>query len=169
MKLIGKGLLSKVYQLNEKQVLIKSVCYVKECLGNEWVRSTIFPTLQRTDNYGEYICEYYPKVKSLKESLEPKQYAIYQELRRLSIGFVKNKYDLLDEWRKQFETVTNKRFKDGLLEMCDEICNYGTQISFEISPRNVAVKNGKLILLDCFFVADQAEKIRSTKNKRYAY
>lgn len=169
LKLIGKGLFSKVYRLNDKQVYIVSVCNAKECISMDWHQSKgIFPVYE-SEEMGEYICEYYEPVKSLKESLSPAHYEIYKNLRSLSVFNVKNDYDLLDAWREQFKTVKNKKFRDALLDMTDNLCNWGTKLSFEISPRNVAVKNGKLILLDVFFFVDQREKVSTAKRKRYAY
>lgn len=168
MKLIGKGMFSKVYLLNEKQVLIKSTCHVKECLSMNWEHSTIFPKIMSTDD-NDYICKHYPKVKSLKDSLREDHYKIYQELRNLSVGYIRNPYDLCSAWHKEFKKISNKRFRDGLTNMLDNLCNYGTQIQFEISPRNVAVDNGRLILLDCFFMQNQADEIRNSKSKRYCY
>lgn len=165
LKQIGKGLFSKVYRLNENEVLIKSICQVKECISNEWHNSVdIFPELKRVEDE-TYICEYYDAVKSLKESLNPEHYAIYKELRSLSVGYVKNPYDLYSEWYKQFETLSNIEYKEALLDMIDNLSNYGSQISFEISPRNVAVKEGRLILLDVFFMQDQANHVRGSKSK----
>lgn len=159
MELIGKGAFSKVYKLNEKQVLIKSVCYAKECISLN-INSKWFPKLERTD-YNEYICEYYPKVKSLKEALKPEQYKIYQELRKLNV-YCNNSYDYLDGWRKEFKKLKNTSLKNSLLEVLTDLSNYGTQIGFEISPRNVAVKNGNLILLDVFYMRDQLERVRKS-------
>lgn len=167
MKLIGKGLFSKVYQLNEKQVLIKSTCHVKECITMEWHNSTnVFPVLERTDEYQEYICEYFEPVKSLKNALDAKHWEIYQNLRTLSVGYVKNNYDLLDEWRKEFKNIKSKKYRDALLDILDHLSNYGSDISFEISPRNVAVKNGKLILLDVFFIQSQRTEMYNKKSSR---
>lgn len=162
LKQIGKGAFSKVY-LMDKQVLIKSSCHVKECISHEWHNSTgVFPKLIGVD-FGEYLCEYYPPVKSLKESLCTKHWEIYKDLRGLSVGHVRNRYDLLDEWRKQFKKVKDKKFRNALLDMTDQLCNWGTRISFEISPRNVAVKNGKLILLDVFFFEDQLDDVKQKR------
>lgn len=160
MELIGKGTFSKVYKLNEKQVLIKSVCYAKECISLN-MDSKWFPKLERTD-YNEYICEYYPKVKSLKETLKPNHYKIYQELRKLNV-YCANSYDYLDAWRKEFKKVSNTSVKNALLEMLDDLANYGTEIGFEISPRNVAVKDGNLVLLDVFYMRDQLDSVRKMK------
>ena len=41
--------------------------------------------------------------------------------------------------------------KEALLEMVDGLRNYCEAVAFEISPRNVTVRSGKLVLLDCFF------------------
>lgn len=157
MQLIGKGAFSKVYKLNEKQVLIKSVCYAKECISLN-LESKWFPKLEKTD-YNEYVCEFYPKVTSLKSSLIPEHYKIYQELRKLSV-YCTNSYDYLDAWRKEFKKISNKSLKNALLKVLDDLGNYGTQIGFEISPRNEAVKNGNLILLDVFYMRDQLEHVR---------
>lgn len=171
MKLIGKGLFSKVYQLNEKQVLIKSICYTKEAYSMDWHNSkNIFPVMERTNEYQEYICEYYPKVDSLKDYLLPEHYEIYKNLRSLSIGYIENKYNLLDAWRKEFSKVSNRKYRLALLDMLDVLSNYGSDIQFEISPRNVAVKKGKLVLLDCFFLTSQRDKIQDKiKHRAYAY
>lgn len=157
MELIGKGTFSKVYKLNEKQVLIKSVCYAKACISLN-LDSKWFPKLERA-GYNEYTCEFYPKVKSLKTTLKPKHYKLYQELRKLSV-YCANSYDYLDAWRKEFKKVSNKSLRNVLLEVLDDLANYGTQIGFEISPRNVAVKNGSLILLDVFYMIDQLRDVR---------
>lgn len=163
MELIGKGAFSKVYKLNDKRVLIKSVCYAKECLSIN-VNSVWFPKLRRVD-YNEYVCEYYPKVKSLKESLNPDHYRLYQELRKLRV-YCENPNDYYNLWREEFQKVSNRSLKTTLLDFLDHLCGYGTQIGFEISPRNVAVKNGKLILLDVFYMQDQLRHVRNNSRKR---
>lgn len=169
LKKIGQGLFSTVYRLNETQVLIKSTDYVKECLSMQWHDSEgIFPEIERVDNEF-YTCKYYEPVKSLKNSLNDEHYAVYRELRDLSIGFIKNSHDNYFKWREQFQTVSNEEFRYALINMIDNLTNYGTEISFEISPRNVAVENGRLILLDVFFFKDQANKIRTSKSKRQRY
>lgn len=166
MKLIGSGLFSKVYQLNEKQVLIKSTCSVKECLSL-FIDEKHFPKLERID-CEEYLCEYFPKVKSLKSELCENDYKVYQELRKLDTHTI-NKYDGLDKCREEFKKIKNRSFKTSLMNALDDLANYGSDIRFEISPRNVAVKNGKLILLDVFFMQNQADQIRNSKKNKYTY
>jgi hypothetical protein len=50
-----------------------------------------------------------------------------------------------------------------MLDALDACANYGNDVCFEISPRNVAVKNGKLVLMDCFFMADKLQEIQAEK------
>jgi hypothetical protein len=111
--------------------------------------------------------EYFEPVKSLKDNLKPEHYQLFRELSKLRISHVPNRYNLADKWREQFKTISNKKYKNALLDMVDVLGNYGTDINFECTPRNVAVKNGKLILLDVFFMDSQANEIRSSKRKSY--
>lgn len=161
MKLIGKGLFSKVYKIDDETVFIKTTDSVKECLsyvgGNDY-----FPVINRTDEQGEYTCRYYEKVSSLKNSLDPDQYKLYQELRKLDT-FTHNMFD----GYSTFETVSDENLKECLHEVLGELSNYGSDIRFEISPRNVAVDNGKLVLLDVFFLQSEANAVRN-KNNTYA-
>lgn len=163
LKLIGSGSFTKVYELNSKQVLIHSVDYVKECNAYFGLSDFGFPKIKRlSDNI--YLSKKYNKVVSLKNELRPKQYEIYKELRGLSVPYNTKPYDYLNEWRKVFYTVKNSKFRNALLEALDNLSNYGSDISFEISPRNVAVEKGNLILLDCFFLRSQLDKTRKQKN-----
>ena len=168
LKLIGKGMFSKVYQLNDKEVLIKSNDLAKECICY-MVESDLVPDIEQIED-GIYKMEYFPKVKSLKDSLDMDQYKLYQELSKLniSIGMHTRKNDYYFLWREQFETISDEEVREDLLNVIDCMCNYGADVRFEISPRNVAVKNGKLVLLDCFFFASQLEDVRNSK-KRYSY
>ena len=157
MKLIGEGEFTRAYLRPDGKVLLKSICPIKECMSYGWFpESRLFPKLEHIDcddHSKFYLTEYYPKVSSLKDSLNEKHWAMYKELQKLPKGFGVYKYDKLDFWRETFPTLKNKRLRDTMMEALDACSNYGTSICFEISPRNVATKNGKLILLDCFFQA----------------
>lgn len=158
LPLIGKGLFSKVYKLNEKQVLIKSTCWSKECLAL-FVNAKHFPKLEVVGEK-EYVCEFYPKVKSVRDSLKPAHYEVYQQLRqidRMTIGGY-------DDLKNLFSTISNKSFREALLEVLDDMTNYGLDVCFEISPRNIAVKNGNLILLDVFLFKTQVREKRRIAN-----
>ena len=170
LKLIGKGVFTKCYQKDEKTVILHSKCPLKECMSFGWFPDTpLFPKLERIDylDDGEtqvYEMKYYPKVKSLKNNLKESQWKIYKELvriRRENINTPKNHHMLYNHWQKAFKTIKNRRVKDIMLQALDACANYGSDICFEISPRNVAVDKGKLVLLDVFFMYSKLQEVRS--------
>lgn len=182
MKQIGKGAFSTVYRMNKHKVLIKSCCNAKECMSMGWFPETpLFPTLERigTSDCGEfffYTEKYYEKVRSLKYNLTAFEYGFYKELKELFFSFVmpENKHNLIDAWREQFAKLPNKYHhkRRMLMEAVDAMGNYGSDVCFEISPRNVAVQGKKLVLIDCFFMHSQNEKIkqeRMQKQQKYWY
>jgi hypothetical protein len=157
-KLIGRGSFTWAYLIPNEKVLLVSRCPIKECMSFGWFpESPLFPTLEclgwaDKEDFKEYEMEYYPKVRSLKNNLDPDQYQIYKDLRALQLPFgILNKHDYFQEWHKLFDTLQNEELRDIMKEALDACSNYGSDIGFEISPRNVATKNGKLILLDCFY------------------
>lgn len=157
MKCIGKGAFSTVYQKTPKKVLIKSTDNVKECMSFGWFpASSMFPKVKRIDvgnEYSFYEMKYYPKVRSLKNNLKPFEYEFYKVLRSLTPVWNINPYDRYYELHWLFDTIPNKfhHRRQVLKDTLESLSNYGTDIGFEISPRNVAVDRGKLILLDCFY------------------
>lgn len=46
-----------------------------------------------------------------------------------------------------------------ILEALDACLNYGSSVRFEISPRNVAVQDGQLVLLDCFYLQSTLNEV----------
>lgn len=173
MKLIGQGSFSKVYQKDKNTVLIYSNDPIKECLSWDFFPSSrLFPKVERIDylddGRGIYEMPFYPRVTSLKNTLKPSQYESYKELRRVfqysSTIHINNKYDGYTRLFKAFKTIKKRHLRETMLQALDACSNYGPDIGFEISPRNVAVKNGNLILLDCFFMIGKLEETR--KNKR---
>jgi len=161
MKLIGQGSFTKAYRKDNETVLLKSSDPIKECMSFGWFPdSRLFPKIIRTE-IGEYEMKYYEKVTSLKTALTPKHYEIYKTLRNLKIDISYNLYDGLDNLRKAFNTIADRRLRNIMLKAADATSNYGEDANFEISPRNVAVtKTGKLILLDCFFMKSHLLKTR---------
>jgi hypothetical protein len=126
--------------------------------------SPLFPDLERLgwsedrgDDFQDFRMEYYPKVRSLKNNLDPDQYKIYKDLRELGGVASLNRHLFHSIWTKKFETLENEQLRETMLEALDACANYGSDIGFEISPRNVATKNRKLILLDCFFIVSKLQ------------
>jgi len=155
MKLIGKGQFTRAYLKDDGRVHLESICPIKECMALGWFpEHRLFPEIQREGDNG-YDMPYYSQPRSLKTNLTPRQYRLYKALRALEGFCGPNSHNSFDHWHQQFQglPVEFKVEKEALREAVDACGNYGSDVCFEISPRNVAVKGGKLILLDCFFMA----------------
>lgn len=153
MKLIGRGAFTKCYKVNNR-VLLKSTCFIKECMSLGWFpNSSLFPKITKIGE-GLYDMKYYQRIRSLKKSLIPQHYQYYQMLRKIN-------FDCTDFYktRENFDKIPNKYLKNIMHSALDACSNYGDDVCFEISPRNVAVtNNGRLILLDCFFIRSQLKE-----------
>lgn len=164
LKLIGKGAFTKAFLNVDNSVILVSCCPIKECMSNGWFPdSELFPKLERVDSdvYSTYTMEYYPRLKGgLKANLDADQYAIYKTLRDLDGICTANPFNRFDALYKAFEGIECDDLQEVMLEALEACSNYGSDIGFEISPRNVAVKNGKLILLDCFYHIGTLTKVR---------
>lgn len=168
LPLIGKGSFTLCYD-NGNSVLLVSNCPVKECNALGWLSgSRLFPKIERldfTDDLQLFKQEKFTKVKSLKTALHKKEYDLYLQLRELASAY-QCKYIKNPHHRHQIFVDTVKAsnlhhvYKKALIEAVDGIANYTSKIGFEVSPRNVAVKNGKLVLLDVFYSIDQLNKVR---------
>ena len=165
LMLVGRGAFSQVYRKSDREVLIKSRDPVKECMSLTWFpNSRIFPTLTKigTDDdglYSFYVSKYYQRVRSLKSSVAADDWEFYNILRQLPVAPGYN------HWYLQFSLIPNK-FKGkrkALLGAVDALANYGSDICFEISPRNVAAQNNKLVLLDCFYLKSALQEVRTGK------
>ena len=158
MELIGKGEFTKAYRNDKGRVILHSQDRVKECMALGWFPDhRLFPVIERLDNgdnYSTYEMEYFQQPKSLKSSLTARQWRLYQALRKLGVRSM-SRFPY-ETWIEEFKSLPSefKEEKEVLLEAIDGLLNYSTGIRFEISPRNVAVKGKKLILLDCFFIRD---------------
>lgn len=163
LKLIGKGKFTKAFlNTTTNKVILKTTCQAKECAALGWLpNSRLFPELTFIEN-GLYEMDYLGKTdKGIKSKLRPRQLRFYKELEKIycrgysSIG--KRNQDLFFHWHKQFDLLPSefKKEKEILKEALDSLGNFGTNVCFEISPRNVREKNGFLILLDCFYFTDK--------------
>jgi len=163
---IGKGAFSTVWRdkKNPDMVRVETSDHVKECMGMGWFpKSPLFPTVERTEEIGVYSMRFYPtaKSKAVTGLLCEHDAELYKALRNLSVNYWSKKapYEL---WTEAFNSLPEKfaEEKETLLEALDALTNYGDDACFEISPRNVACENGKLILLDCFFLQSQLAQVR---------
>jgi hypothetical protein len=158
-KLIGKGSFSKVYRKGSSDtVLVISTDDVKECISLGWFPdSKLFPKVKRLgsndDGSQTYTMRYYDKITAPKKQLNKCSYELYKELRKLCV-YCENDYDLYIKWIDEVNKLPARfgREKRIIIEAIEALTNYGADVCFEISPRNIAsTKSGRLILLDCFF------------------
>lgn len=156
-KIIGKGRFSTAYQ-NKAVVYIKSQDPVKECFALFPVNSSYFPKVSVSDlPEFDYKMPLYNKVRAPKKQLNDRSITIYQELRELfknnMVSFNKKESGYAT-WYRLFSGIKSSiAVKNALIATIDNLANYGDDICFEISPRNIATtKSGNLILLDCFFL-----------------
>ncbi len=169
-QLIGKGAFTKAYLGTDGNVYLNSSCPIKECMAQGWFPSSrVFPKIEKLD-YQKYKMRYYPRVSRLKSELDPKEWEKYKNLRQIFNGsFMRkplNSACLIEFWYKEFDKVQNKTLRQHLKDAIEACSNVSRAPDFEISPRNVTVSNGKLILLDVFFCRDELEKTR--KPRRWA-
>lgn len=162
-KVWKRGTFSRVFKLVDGTVKIFSTDPAKECMALwGFGESALWPEIERTDRLEDgtnvFIMPLYDQPRSLKSALVEADYLLYQALRKAGNCpfFGRNHYEAPQHWHKTFENTLQAfpEVKQAMHDAIDSLQNYGQDIRFEISPRNVAVKNGRLILLDCFFFAD---------------
>jgi len=166
-KLIGKGAFTKVWEdkFDASLVIMQSDDYAKEAMALGWFpECTLFPAVERID-YDEvstYSMQRYEVTRSVIPKLDKHNAALYRALRKLTETHRMCTHSAVF---KAFETLPDKfdNERECLLEATDAMANYGSDVCFEISPRNVAAVFGKLVLLDCFFMEDQLEQKREQK------
>lgn len=157
MKLIGRGHWSRVYlQDCGTKVLIKSKDPIKECMAYGWFpESRLFPELTCIDK-GMYEGKFYSKQPL--SALNKADALIYKMLRKVfSVGlpYGTKAADRLCAWQRVInDSDLQPWIKADLCAALDACGNWSTNVMFEISPRNIAVDNGQLVLLDCFFLPD---------------
>lgn len=175
MKSIGKGAFTKAFLNDMGKVIVFSCCPVKEALSLEYIEAgNRFPKIERLD-YQVYKMDYFERIKPSKNSLTEREYRLYRLLRSIpTYGFNSDKYySASDYWHYTFKELAkkHKEFKyvlNQLAQAVEEMRNYTDSLRFEISPRNIAIKNKKLIFLDVFFSGDllQSNQRNEFKSQR---
>lgn len=173
MKLIGKGTFTKCYLKDcGKRVLLVSSDPIKECMAWGWFpESPLFPEVKMIE-VGTYEMDYMPPTRGLKAYLDDDQWQLYQVLRGCysCSPLVSRPDDLYHEWYEIFQAAHDRAesetVRDGLMDVLmalDACANFGSDIQFEISPRNVRAVNGRLILMDCFFLVSKWQEVRPSR------
>ena len=156
MKLIGKGAFTKCYQLNSRQVLLKTIDPLKEAIALGFCgNSKLLPKLTRieTSKYAseyaefDYIAPLYAKLIAPSKQLIPKHLAYYKTL--CSIEHIQG--GRLD---KAINDIKDKYLRETMVSYFNGCANYGYEhLTLEVTRRNLAVTpSGRLILLDIFFL-----------------
>lgn len=160
--LIGRGKFTKVYDNNDNTVTVLSSCPSKECYSLGWVSSSkefgydicLNPIYDFKDYKNELRCYISPKYEKFKKAKVPvEDYEVYKQLVIFSkkINRNNNIYDNLFAIIKAANNELSGWLKDFIISQAEAMGNFGTDIDFEISPRNVMVHNGRLVLLDLWF------------------
>lgn len=161
MKLIGKGSFTKAYLLDNGRVQLHSCCPIKECMAHGWFPSSrLFPELQLVDE-GIYEMDYLTRVTAPKRQLNETGYTLYKALQQVyADGSAVDYFSIYKSLEKYLAGFAEL---ETMLEALDACGNWGTDIGFEISPRNISVTpEGFLILADCFFHRPTLLKVRGT-------
>lgn len=182
-KRIGRGLFSTAYLSERKTCILKSIDPVKAAIAEDILipNHRLFPKIKKIDSFfkdghngGIYEMEYLPRPKSIKNNVTPRQWRLYSWLRGVFESIQEISYTMIGEWKimkHQEELIRNcpREFKnesEAILEMINALKSYFTFVGFEISPRNVSVKGGKLILLDCFFSVELLQELRKKEAEK---
>jgi hypothetical protein len=158
---LKKGHFTKAYLYNKSnEVILESRCNVKECMALGWFpESSLFPAItfsdleSNKDGFKVYKMPLYTtNSRSVKSIICKEDYEnIYLPLRK--ICFVIDYKDFKDQL---FKVGVSDGVREIILEAYEACMNYGSDVGWEISPRNVAATSeGKLVLLDCFFIKSQ--------------
>jgi len=176
LKQIGKGGFSRCYELTPDTVLLESYDPVKAVMADgKFPKTKLFPKVERYAKKSKtgssfYTMKYFTgrplrsTKKWLENNLKPFHYETYKDLYQLRIevdlyikGHKKENRQVI--WNTAFESLSNKRLGELLVEANNECCKVAEKIMFDFEPKNVACDNGNLILLDCFCSATEFWKL----------
>lgn len=156
---VKKGHFTTAYLYQEQgKVLLESRCPVKECMALRWFPdSRLFPevSFSELEDTETFEMPLYTTGRSVKKLICKEDYeGIYLPLRKVSN--VKDREDFINQLK---EASVAEDLIEVLVEAYEACMNYEYNPGFEISPRNVAATaDGKLILLDCFYIKSQIRR-----------
>lgn len=157
LKTIGRGMYTVCKQIDNLSVYLITNCPTKEAYSTGWIESNLFPCLEFVDilDNGKkvYKSPYYPKLPL--STLDRDSYMMYRTLRDWSAQYYPNYYRLTNAASYLIDKAGNLPeggLRDDIIQAIETLKNWSKNVHFEISPRNVRAVNGKLLLLDCFFI-----------------
>lgn len=162
LKKIGSGAFCQVYRKGKTKVIIQSCCTVKRAMSEGFFPdSPLFPKIKLLDRKGRWsyyegtYMKVFDEYSTLMSKLNPFDKEFYHEL-NLAQYLDDHDEDYFDSYAgviKNIETLPNKFHcrKALMIEAVEGLSNYGSDMALDVGTKNVALKNGKLVLLDCFF------------------
>lgn len=161
---VKRGSRTKAFIFEDK-VLLRTIDPVKECMAlGCFPDSELFPKVSRTNfedlhnSFQVFESPVYLQGRSMKALVCKEDWEeVYLPLVKLyqTINYGYSVY----EWHHSFiQAVDNcvglrADAKEAVKEAYEACMNFSEKVKFEISPRNVAAtEDGKLILLDCFYI-----------------
>lgn len=161
LKKIGQGQFTECYThpTNNKKVLLVSSDNTKEAMAYGITQpNRRFPKVEfYNPNNSEYKNVFIMEKLQTKpkySDLLPKEVEIYKELRNLfryKHSRLRGADSIISVFKESGVLKKHPYFRKQLIDYIQDLRNYGGEICFEVFPRNMAVKNKRLILLDCFF------------------
>ena len=167
--MIGKGMFSKVYKINEKEVVILTNDNSKECLATFCQGGTHVPKIERLEDIGDF--QAYRMPLYFKLTTKSKQaWAQYKILKNL---FSNNRdfpeYTGFEIAKERLEACADlpDSVKEDIGLILDNMAMYTAHIFFDIVPRNMMVDElGNLILIDIIGDSKELEKAWEKKHSR---
>lgn len=163
MEEIGSGSFTTAFRLKNGKVLLKSKDPIKQHMAEgNFPKSRLFPTVTLVKEATEfcrarYEMEYYEQPANIYEALNSSQKEFYDE--HIRYFYVITGYNrIVDAFSKLPEKFAYER--EIMLEAVHSLKEYGNDIIFENPLQNLAIKNGQLVLLDCFFLRSVLTEVR---------
>lgn len=168
LPIIGRGAFTKCFELNANEVLLLSCDPIKECNALGWMPdSDRLVSLERVDYDGIFTLYKAPKLPKFKAGdLSLPEYALFKQLKKFyhALSWPQNDHKRLPYFIDQLGASDLPDEVKELLSDCAEACmSFGQKLGFEFSPRNLSTKNGKLIFLDCFYLLNTLQSVRTGK------
>jgi len=161
---VKRGSRTKAFIFADK-VLLRTIDPIKECMALGWFPdSELFPEVKKTDfediddSFQIFESPVYLQGRSMKalvckDDWEGVYLPLVQLYKTINYGY------RVYEWHHSFIQAVNncvglrEDAKEAIKEAYEACMNFSEKVKFEISPRNIAAtEDGKLILLDCFFI-----------------
>lgn len=181
---LGKGLFSRCYKLDNSTVLIESYDPIKAAMADgKFPKSKLFPKVHHATNpfgrgYPFYKMKLYdlpkrPTRKWLQSNLEEEQFALFSLLSELrqdvqDAAAWKDGTSRQQVWTDAYNDYLEPKHAKILVKAHRVCCEVGETIMLDCLPKNVAVDDGKLILLDCFYSSRTHSKYRRSTDKEWA-